>query len=171
MWRPSVTEHRTHLRPLFQVCVPWKGLFFSSVVRPLGVVLPFPLLCLGLLLCALTDNLLSLGRGAGAGAPLLRSRFSLFLSSFSQLVTASISVLPSTIYPVTLSLFLSHRCFLQLLMGRLKWRLKYARGRERWLVTTNFLASSHWYVGSSAFLTLDLTFLEKFKAFSISVDP
>lgn len=56
-------------------------------------------------------------------------------------------------------------------MGRLKWRLKYARGRERWLVTTNFLASSHWYVSYSAFVTLDLTFLEKFKAFSISVDP
>lgn len=56
-------------------------------------------------------------------------------------------------------------------MGRLKWRLKCARGRERWLVTTNFSASSHWYVGYSVFMTLDLTFLEKFKAFSISVDP
>lgn len=52
-------------------------------------------------------------------------------------------------------------------MGKHKWRLKYARESERWLVTTNFLASSHWYVGSSVFMTLDLTF----RTFSITADP
>jgi len=56
-------------------------------------------------------------------------------------------------------------------MGRHKWRLKYARGRERWPVTTNFLASSPWYVGYSIFMTLDLTFFEKVKAFSVSGYP
>lgn len=140
------------LEPCWSLLLPWHCPFSCTQV------------CRG----HCTHSVLSEEQGAKSYL-FLHSSFSLFLPLFSQRVTASVCV--AILYLFSNLWFLFHRCFPQLLMGRLKWRLKCARERERWLVTTNCSASSRWYVSYSVFITLDLPFLEQFKAFSVSVDP